>query len=1149
MVSFEEVLDQAIEMLRRRGRVTYRALKRQFGLDDDFIEDLKEELCFSYPVVDEAGRGLVWTGGTENIQGTTTSQPDQAEPQPVVEQAQPTHVHTPSNASPVQDAAERRQLTILFTDLVDSTKLSSELDAEDYREIVRPYQDTCGEVIERFGCHIAQTLGDGLLIYSGYPVAHDNDAERAVRTGLGILEAMKTLNERLEQEKGIQLGIRVGIHTGPVVVGEVGVGASQEHLALGETPNIAARLQGLAEPDTVVMSAATYRLTQGYFDCEPLGKHDVRGVSQPIVIYRVLGDRGIQSRLDVCSTRGLTPLVGRHAELQLLIDRWDQAKSGQGQVVLLSGEAGIGKSRLVEVLKDHASADGAHTRLECRGSPYFTNSALYPMTDLIQRTLRWEPDDSADEKLTKLEQGLSQYRLPIEETVPLMAGLLSISLPEARYSTLNLTPQRQRQKTLETIVAMLLEPAEHEPLLFILEDLHWTDPSTLELLNLLIDQTPTASIYMLLTCRPEFQAHWANRSYCTQVTLNRLSRDGIEQIATKVAGEKILPDEVLHQLVAKTDGVPLYVEEMTKAALESGLLQDMNGHYELTGSMGSLTIPVTLQDSLMSRLDRLVAAKAIAQYGAVIGRQFSYALLQAVSQLDAAMLQHELRRLVEAELLYQRGIPPQSTYIFKHALVQDTAYESLLKSTRQQYHQRIAHVLEGQFPETIETQPELIAHHYTEASLPESAIAYWYKAGEHASRRMAPVEAMAHLQNGLTLLKTLPDSSKHAHQELTLLTTLGPVLLSTRGPASPEMEATYSRAYTLCQQVKDPTLRSRTLRGLWNFYLVHGEFSKAHEVGEQFFHHAQSQQDPALLMWGHCLRGMVAFYMGTLMQAQVHFEQGLALYDPQQHPSLAFVYGLDVGAAAQSFLAWIRWLCGYPEQALQTMHHALSMAQSLAHPFTLARVFAWVALVYQFRREPQSTLAWAEQAISLCTEQALPIWLANGPVLQAWARTQEESDPEDVMRIHQGLIERQAGGSFSWLPYLMGILSDVYWKNDQTDEGLSLVAEALSQVDRSSERWWESELYRLQGELLLRSKVAHHAEAESCFQHALEISRNQDAKSLELRAATSLARLWQRQGKVPEAQNLLTPVYEWFTEGFDTADLQEAKALLTEGVA
>jgi class 3 adenylate cyclase len=576
-MDFYDILDQVLALLKQRGRASYRALKVQFHLDDESLEALKEELLYAHAVVDDQGRGLVWTGDGAGTTATP-SQPPQAIPSPL-----PQDLPSVQPASPVMTSrtpeAERRQLTVMFCDLVDSTKLSSQLDPEEYRDVVRAYQGVCSEIIQRFDGYIAQLLGDGLLAYFGYPHAHEDDAQRAVRAGLGIIEAVGALNTRLEQDKGIGLAVRLGIHTGLVVVGEMGSQGRQEQLALGEVPNVCSRIQGLAEPNTVALSAATYRLVQGYFECQELGEQTLRGTAQPLAVYRVLGPSGAQSRLDIISKRGLTPLVGREQEIGLLLERWAQVKDRQGHVVLLTGDAGIGKSRLVQVLKDHV-ANEPHMRWECRSAEYAQNSALYPIIDLFQRLLRFQAEDTPDEKFGKLEQMLRQYKLPLEETVPLLGALLSLPLSEDRYALLNLSPQRQRQKTLETIVAILLELAERHPVLFIVEDLHWTDATTLELLNWVLDQTPTASMLVLLTCRPHFQPSWSHRSYLSEITINRLSPTQVEQIVHRITAGTTLPTEVLQQIIAKTDGVPLFVEEMTKALLESGHLKETDGCYE-----------------------------------------------------------------------------------------------------------------------------------------------------------------------------------------------------------------------------------------------------------------------------------------------------------------------------------------------------------------------------------------------------------------------------------------------------------------------------------------------------------------------------------------------------------------------------------------
>jgi len=820
MMDFYDILDRVLELLQQHRRVTYRALQRQFDLDEAYLEDLKAEIIEARQLaVDEGGRVLVWTG----VVGTAPASALpllQVVPQPSAPEDSPPH-DAPSPTSVGTSEAERRQLTVLFGDLVDSTALARQLDPEDYREVVRAYQATCADVIQRFDGYIAQYLGDGLLVYFGYPQAHEDDAQRAVRAGLEMLGTLAALQARLVADKGIWLAVRLGVHTGLVVVGAMGAGGRQEALALGDTPNIAARLQGLAAPDTVVVSDTTWRLVQGYFACDDLGPQTLKGVETPVQVYRVLGTSGAQSRLDIVSPRGLTPLVGRETEVALLRERWAQARDGLGQVVLLSGEAGIGKSRLVQILQEHVAAEPP-TRLAWRCLPYAQQSPLHPVIAHLHRLLRWRPDNTPAEKLHTLEETLAASGLALPEVVPLLAALLSLPLPE-RYPPLTLTPEQQKQKTLEALLAWLLIEATRQPVLFIVEDLHWIDPSTLEFLTLFLDQGPAARILTLLTCRPEFRSPWGFRAHLTPLTLNRLPRPQVPQMIGRITGGKALPPEVVEQIVTKTDGVPLFVEELTKMVLESSLLRESEDYYELAGPLPPFAIPATLHDSLMARLDRLAAGKDVAQLGATIGRTFAYELLRAVSPLDEATLQHSLRQFVEAELVYQRGMPPQATYMFKHALIQDAAYQSLLRSTRQQYHQRLAQVLEVQFPETATTQPELLAHHYIEAGLNAQAVPYWQRAGQRASERSAYLEAIAHLTKGLEVLATLPDTPERTQHELDFQLTLGPALMVTKGMTDPDVERVYTRARALCQQVEETPQLFPALWGLWRFYTGRGE--------------------------------------------------------------------------------------------------------------------------------------------------------------------------------------------------------------------------------------------------------------------------------------------------------------------------------------
>jgi class 3 adenylate cyclase len=900
-MDYEAILAQVVAFLQQEKRVAYRVLKRRLQLDDDLLEDLKDDLIYAKKLaIDEEGKVLVWAGDVDAARaaGVISSRSDQL---PTTKADHVAHVSSPA-AAPRASDAERRQLTVLFCDLVDSTALSSRLDPEEWREVVRAYQEACAKVIARYEGHIAQYLGDGLLVYFGYPQAHEDDAQRGVRAGLGIVEAIGQLNTRLEQERGVHLGVRLGIHTG-LVGGEVWGGARQEQLALGETPNLAARLQGIAAPNTVVISAATLQLLGGFFACQFLGAHLLKGFAQRIEVYQVLHESMARSRLDAVGHTGLTPLVGREQEIELLRERWAQVKDGVGQVVLLSGEAGIGKSRLVQVLTEQVAAEPQPWLTPCQCSPYYQNTALYPMIDLLERVvLQFEREDSLPQKVRKLEGFVVQYGLPLAEVMPLFASLLSLPLP-ADYAPLTMSPEQQKQKTLHALLTIMLRIAAQQPVLLIMEDLHWVDPTTVELLSLLVDQGPTARILALFTFRPDFSPPWTGRSHLTQVTLPRLPRRQVVEMTDRVAHGKTLPPEMVEQVVAKTDGVPLFVEELTKMVLESGLLQEREERYELTGPLPPLAIPTTLHDSLMARLDRLATVKGLAQLGATLGREFSYALLQAVSPWDEESLQLGLQQLVAAEFLYQRGLSPQATYRFKHALIQDAAYQSLLRSTRQQHHQRIAQVLEARFPEICETQPELLAHHYTEAGVLAQAMAYWQRAGQRAVERSANLEAVAHLTKGLDVLATLPDTPERAQRELSLQITLGVPLTATKGYGSPDVAQAYTRARALCQHMGDSSQLFLALRGLWNGALLKVELQAAYALGEQLQTLAEHQQDPALLVEAHRALGTTLYFLGELAAAHVYLEQGVALYDAHQHRSLAFRYGADPGVVCRLYAA------------------------------------------------------------------------------------------------------------------------------------------------------------------------------------------------------------------------------------------------------
>ena len=1076
----------------------------------------------------------------------------------------------PPPARPLQPEAERRQLTVMSCDLVDAITLPNRLELEDLSEVIQTYQDLCMDIIQRFEGHIAQYLGTTLSVYFGYPQAHEDDAQRAIRAGLDIIAAVQTLNTRLKPEKGLTLDVRIGIHTGPVIVGSIGGREHQHGQALGDPPNVALQIQRLAAANTLVASTATARLTEGYFVYQELGSHILEGLSKPIDLTCVLNTSGRQSRLDAARPGNLSPFVNRVAEISLLRQRWEQVQENMGQVILLSGEAGIGKSRLIQTLTTHLREE-SYFFLECRCLPYHQQSAFYPVIDLLQDLMQWQPEASPGTQLAQLETGLAQYGLPTDEIVPFFGPLLSIPLPVDRYPLAQLTPQQHRQKTLEAAVAVIMSLAAQKPVLFVMEDLHWVDPSTLELLTLLIDQAPTMRLGIFLTFRPTFEVPWGNRSYLTHIALARMPSQYTEEIVAGMTKGKPLPAELIQQVVDKTDGVPLFVEECTKTVLESGLLHETAEQYELTAPLPHLAIPATLHDSLMARLDRLASAKNIAQIGAVLGRQFSFDLLLAIGDQDETSLRRELDQLMKAELVHQYGMPSQATYVFKHALIQETAYRSLLPRTQQRYHERIAYVLTKEFPETVDRQPELVAYHYTEADLPDEAIPYWQRAGECAVERSAHVEAISHFTKGLELLKTLPQTPERIQQELTLQLAIGSPLAMTKGYAAPEVEQAYTRAQELCYQAgNDPQIFSLMV-GLWRFYFNQAKHGTALELANQCFTLAQREQDPIFLQEAHQMLGSTLFIRGDYTSGRAHLEQGIDFYDPEQNRSLALIRGTDPGVIILSRLAWALWMLGYPSQALTRTQEAIALAQNSSHVYSMGFALQHAAVIHQFRRESTLVKERAEAIIHLAHEQGFVQWLAGGMCMRGWALIEQGIIEEGIAQLRQGIADWQSMGTNLGRTHMLARLAEAYGKGGKAAIGLCFLDESLTETEESEERHYEPEIYRLKGELILQqahekdtehsetAKLAfqtqNHYEAiatnpslaievETYFFRALDIARHRQAKSLELRAAMSLSRLWQQQGKVPAACEILAEVYDWFTEGFETPDLQEAAALL-----
>jgi class 3 adenylate cyclase/tetratricopeptide (TPR) repeat protein len=822
---------------------------------------------------------------------------------------------------------ERRQLTVLFCDLVGSTALSARLDPEDMSEVVREYQACCTNLIERFDGHVAKYMGDGLLAYFGYPQAHENDAERAVHAGLGIAEAVPQLKSR--QDTGLQ--VRIGIATGLVIVGElIGTGTAQERTVVGETPTLAQRLQGLATPGSIVVADGTRRLLGDLFEVEPLGPQALKGFDEAVQPFRVKGVGKAESRFEALHPGSLTPLVGRDQELALLLDRWERAMDGEGQVVLLSGEPGIGKSRIVEALCDRLH-DVAHRRLRYYCSPYHQNSVLHPVIQQLERAAGYARADTSEQELAKLEALLTLSTNNVAAVAPLFARLLSISAGD-RYPPLNLSPRQQKEKTLEALADQLPGLATVQPVLLIWEDAHWADPTSLELLDLVVDCVQSIPVLVIITFRPEFAARWTGYTHVTPLVLNRLSRKQAATMIQNVTSDKALPHEVFDQIIAKTDGVPLFVEELTKTVLESGLLKDAGNRYTLAGPLPPLAIPATLQDSLLARLDRLAPVKEVAQIGAVIGREFSYELLAAVTAQPPKALRQALADLVKSELVFGHGPPPYASYTFKHALVQDAAYGSLLRSKRQQWHSRIARVLEDRFSEIADTQPELLAHHFTQAGFAEQAVVYWQRAGELAITRSALVEAVAHLTQGLEALKNLPDTVGHQRCELGLQISLGSAIGGTKGLGSPQAGRTWERARELCGALGESTQLPRLLFGQFTFHMARAEFSRAQEAGKELVHAGEAQGDTLAQSNGHFAIGESLFHLGELVQSSRHHNQALALYDPTRHQTLVFVNNHDSRVESLSYLSNALLILGYPDQAQKRSCEALVAAQKLSHP-------------------------------------------------------------------------------------------------------------------------------------------------------------------------------------------------------------------------
>ena len=1172
--------------------------------------------------------------------------------------------------------AERRQLTVLFCDIVGSTAFTEKLDPEELRNLLEVYRTCIMEVVLAQNGHIARYFGDGILVYFGYPIAHEDAAHRAIRAGLGIVAAIETLNPYLQATFGVEISVRLSIDTGLVVVWHISAEASPEAIDIvGKTPNIAARMQELATPNSIVIGDTTHQLVEGFFKTAALGAFPLRGISQPVNVYEVSGEIPAQSRLDIASESGLTPLIGREREVESLKQGWTQVLASKGQALLIEGEAGIGKSRCLQVIQEYIKDHPEAVTMECRCSPYYQNSPLYPILSLFQEhVVQFSNTDTAQTRLNKLESLLRDYSIPTvggdttslpdsdrevpeqtPETLPLLAELLEIPFeiqqqtvtgvatrPYGRPIEQDTYPsgwgrRQRRQQTLEVLVQVLLKMAEQKPILFIVEDLHWIDPSSIEFLTLLITRIENARIFAVLSCRTDTQhfQHSARSSeengqflqdeisdsdiessvldremldqllhpeWANAVTLVALTPPQVEEMIQHVAGDTALPSKALTRIIEMTEGVPLFVEELTQMMLEnvSGLqtppTSDVSN--ETDPHSQTMEVPVTLQDLLTTRLDELGAAKEIVQLGATLGREWTAELLHEIASglelgnrlfTDFVSLKSELSKLVNAYILNQNPVADnQLRYTFRHPLLRETAYQSLLRSKRQQYHQQIAKVLQndGGF------QPELVAHHYTEAGLPEEAVDYWHRAGQRALERSANVEGIRHITQGLAALEELSVNTSTrgvastAQQELELQTILGSALIATKGYAAPEVEVAYTRARVLLETleargevtapVQEPTLgeagdtsldRIKDLRfpilfGLWLSHLVRGRFLSAREFGEQCFVIAKQVEDPAFEVEAHRALGSTLYYLSEFKSALAHLEAGIEIYQPQLHPVPTFLHFVaDPGMTLLAYSAPLLWSLGYPVQAEARLAEAARIGKDRSHPFSDAVLLYFTTVLNQHRDDVEKVERAATEMLQICQEHGFSLWEAAATVMQGWALTELNHPEKGIPMIRKGIAAWEKTRAELQLPLFLALLAQAYQRAGQYTLALQTLDSALSVVTRTGERAYDAELTRRKGELCLAlgktteavsggefgvTNPSYNAveKAEAYFQEALAIARRQGAKSWELRAALSLSELWCTQNRSREAHNLLRPIYLWFSEGFDTRDLQQAKHLL-----
>ena len=1034
--------------------------------------------------------------------------------------------------------AERRQLTIMFCDLVSSTALAARLDPEDLHMVLRAYHAAVAEEVGHFGGYVAKSMGGGILVSFGYPTAHEDDAERAVRAGLALVERVGQLDVA-----GEPLTIRIGIATGLVVVGDLaGVGGALEHGVVGEASDLAGRLQAVAEPGAILLDQQTRRLVGGIFDYSELGLREVRQIGEPVPVWQVLRPSRVESRFEALRGSALTPLVGRQEEIEILLRRWSHAKAGDGQVVLISGEPGIGKSRLTIALQQRIGPV-PHTRIRLFCSPHHQDSAFHPVIAHLEHVAGFERNDETETKLDKLEAVLTHDR-PVDGDIGLIAELLSVPGGD-RYPSPDLTPQRKKERIFAALLRLFERVSRRQPVLMIFEDLHWIDPTSCEFVDELVDRAGRYPVLLILTFRSEFRAPWIGQPGVTALALGRLGRADVTALVHSVTGERAtLSPHIIAGIVEHTDGVPLFVEEMTKAALEA----DSDPVVIASVPASSLGIPATLHASLLARLDRLgPAAKQVAQAGAAIGREFSYELLAAsVGELGERALNEALDRLVEAGLVFQRGTPPAAIYLFKHALIQDIAYSTLLRRMRQDVHRRIAEALEARFSSLIEAQPEIAAHHFGEGLETGKAVAYWHRAGQVSVTKSAVREADTQLRRGLALLRSLPESDERKRRELDFHITLTTALMGARGYADPEIAVLLERSQQLVTETGGlgSALHFSVLYGIWVVAYVGGNAKRLLDFAREFQLLAESQAASGPCLIGHRLLGSSLMVVGNYREALPHLTLAASLYQPDEHREFAFRYGQDVGATALCYLAWALWHNGLLAQATLTADQAIRHAREFGHAHTLVYTLWHAATVSLLARDAVRVAALANEVVAMSAEHGFAMWLAYGNIFVGWAAARQGEVVAGIGQMRAGIAAAAATGARLFEPLFLGLLAEGLALDGSAAEALAQLDAGVAEAARTGNAAALAELRRLRGIVLQSLGAENDEEAESAFTQAVAEARRQGSRFYELRAATSLARLWRDQGRGAEARDLLAPIYDWFTEGFDTQDFKDAKALL-----